>query len=53
APKPTVTFNRDADGNAVLTCDIGNRTDLTVSWNKEDKIIQNDKNPQLFLTSAQ
>ncbi|XP_050958859.1 carcinoembryonic antigen-related cell adhesion molecule 1 isoform X2 [Labeo rohita] len=53
APKPTVMFNRDADGNAVLTCDIRDRTDLTVSWYKEDKTVQNEKNPKLFLTSAQ
>ncbi len=40
------------DGNALLTCDIGDRTDLTVSWYKEDKIIQNEKKPKLLLTSA-
>ncbi len=53
APKPTVMLERDADGNGVLTCDTGDHTDLTVSWYKEDKIIQNEKNPQLLLTSAQ
>ncbi|KAL1269296.1 hypothetical protein QQF64_031585 [Cirrhinus molitorella] len=49
APKPTLTFDCDADRNATLTCDAENRTDLTLSWYIEDKIIQNEKNPQLFL----
>ncbi|XP_050958858.1 neural cell adhesion molecule 1-B isoform X1 [Labeo rohita] len=53
APKPTVMFDCDADGNAVLTCDTRNHTDLIVSWYKENKTIQNEKNPKLFLTSAQ
>ncbi len=53
APKPTVTFDCDADMNATLTCDTGNRTDLTRSWYKEHKIIQNEKTPQLFLTFTQ
>ncbi|KAF4119124.1 T-cell surface antigen CD2-like [Onychostoma macrolepis] len=51
APKPTVMINCK-DGNAVLTCNTGDRTDLTVSWYKEGKIIENEKNPQLLLTSA-
>ncbi len=51
-PKPTLTFDCK-DGVATLTCDTGDRTDLTVSWYKEDKIIQNEKKPQLLLTSAQ
>ncbi len=46
-------INRDADGNAVLTCDVGDRSDLTVSWYKEDKIIQNEQKIKLLLTSAQ
>ncbi|XP_073698272.1 uncharacterized protein cd2 isoform X2 [Garra rufa] len=53
APKPTVTFIRGGNGNAVLTCDFGERTDLTVSWNEEDKIIQNEKKSKLLLTSDQ
>ncbi|KAL1282856.1 hypothetical protein QQF64_001659 [Cirrhinus molitorella] len=53
APKPTVMDDCKTDGDATLTCDIGDRTDLTVSWYKEDTIIQNEKNPKLFLTSAQ
>ncbi|XP_026120776.1 uncharacterized protein LOC113100120 isoform X4 [Carassius auratus] len=52
APKPTVKIN-NKDGNATLTCDFGVRTDLTVSWYKEDNIIQNENNPNLLLTSAQ
>ncbi len=46
-------INRDADGNAVLTCDVGDGSDLTLSWYKEDKIIQNEKKIKLLLTSAQ
>ncbi|KAL1282857.1 hypothetical protein QQF64_001660 [Cirrhinus molitorella] len=53
APKPTVKDDCKTDGDATLTCDIGDHTDLTVSWYKEDTIIQNEKNPKLFLTSAQ
>ncbi len=52
APKPTVLISCK-DGVATLTCDTGDRADLTVSWYKEGKIIQNEKNPQLLLTSAQ
>ncbi|RXN06651.1 junctional adhesion molecule A-like protein [Labeo rohita] len=51
-PKPIVMVNCK-NGNATLTCDIGDRTDLTVSWYKENKTIQNEENPQMFLTSAQ
>uniref|UniRef100_A0A672RP34 Ig-like domain-containing protein n=1 Tax=Sinocyclocheilus grahami TaxID=75366 RepID=A0A672RP34_SINGR len=51
APKPTVKIDcKGAD--ATLTCDIRDRTDLTVSWYKEDNIIQNENNPKLLLTSA-
>ncbi|XP_026120766.1 T-cell surface antigen CD2-like isoform X2 [Carassius auratus] len=54
APSPTLTMNINCkDGNATLTCDFGDRTDLTVSWYKEDNIIQNENNPNLLLTSAQ
>ncbi|XP_052401643.1 carcinoembryonic antigen-related cell adhesion molecule 5 isoform X2 [Carassius gibelio] len=54
APSPTLTMNINCkDGNATLTCDFGDRTDLTVSWYKEDIIIQNENNPNLLLTSAQ
>uniref|UniRef100_A0A673JRE3 Ig-like domain-containing protein n=1 Tax=Sinocyclocheilus rhinocerous TaxID=307959 RepID=A0A673JRE3_9TELE len=54
APKPTLTVTiKCKDGNATLTCDIRDRTDLTVSWYKEDNIIQNENNPKLLLTSAQ
>ncbi|XP_016403241.1 putative pregnancy-specific beta-1-glycoprotein 7, partial [Sinocyclocheilus rhinocerous] len=54
APKPTLTVTINCkDGNATLTCDIRDRTDLTVSWYKEDNIIQNENNPKLLLTSAQ
>ncbi|XP_058628318.1 uncharacterized protein si:ch211-132g1.6 [Onychostoma macrolepis] len=52
APKPTVKISCK-NGNATLTCDTGDRTDLNVSWYKEDKIIQNEINPKLLLTSAQ
>ncbi|XP_059409475.1 hemicentin-1-like isoform X2 [Carassius carassius] len=52
APKPTVKINC-TDGITTLTCDFGDRTDLTVSWYKEDNIIQNENNPNLLLTSAQ
>ncbi|XP_026120773.1 hepatocyte cell adhesion molecule-like isoform X1 [Carassius auratus] len=52
APKPTVKINCTF-GNATLTCDFGDRTDLTVSWYKEDNIIQYENNPKLLLTSAQ
>uniref|UniRef100_A0A671NLW0 Ig-like domain-containing protein n=1 Tax=Sinocyclocheilus anshuiensis TaxID=1608454 RepID=A0A671NLW0_9TELE len=51
APKPTVKINCK-DGDATLTCDIRDRTDLTVSWYK-DNIIQTENNPKLLLTSAQ
>ncbi|XP_077061570.1 T-lymphocyte surface antigen Ly-9 [Siphateles boraxobius] len=53
APKPTVKFRCTDDGKATLSCDIGKREDLTLSWYKEDKIIQNEKNPQVFLSSTQ
>ncbi|XP_077061576.1 cell adhesion molecule CEACAM5-like isoform X2 [Siphateles boraxobius] len=53
APKPTVKFRCTDDGKATLSCDIGNRKDLTLSWYKEDKIIQNYKNSQVFLSSTQ
>ncbi|XP_052401646.1 hemicentin-1 isoform X5 [Carassius gibelio] len=52
APKPTVKINNE-DGITTLTCDFGDRTDLTVSWHKEEMIIQNENNPNLLLTSAQ
>ncbi|XP_026060501.1 T-cell surface antigen CD2-like [Carassius auratus] len=51
-PKPTVKI-RCENGNATLTCDVGDQTDLTVSWYKEDNIIQNENNSELLLTSAQ
>ncbi len=47
APKPTVTY----ETRKVLICNIGDRTDLTVSWYVGDKIIQNEKNPHLVLTT--
>jgi len=53
APKPTVMIKCSKDGNATLSCDIGNRKDLTVSWYKEDKKIQNDKNYQVLLSFTQ
>ncbi|XP_039504248.1 T-cell surface antigen CD2-like isoform X1 [Pimephales promelas] len=53
APKPTVIPKCSKDGNATLSCNIGNRKDLTVSWYKEDKKIQNETNPQMFLSSTQ
>ncbi|XP_077061577.1 T-lymphocyte surface antigen Ly-9-like isoform X3 [Siphateles boraxobius] len=53
APKPTVKFRCTDDGNATLSCDIGKREDLTLSWYKEDIVIQNYKNPQVFLSSTQ
>ncbi|KAK9980500.1 hypothetical protein ABG768_000105 [Culter alburnus] len=54
-PKPTVKINCTADGNATLTCDVGNSKDpsLTVSWYEDGKLIQNEKNPQVFLSSTQ
>ncbi|KAL1282853.1 hypothetical protein QQF64_001656 [Cirrhinus molitorella] len=52
APKPTVKRSCK-DGKAVLTCDIGDRTDLTVSWYKDKDIMQNEKTLQLSLISAQ
>ncbi|XP_059409480.1 carcinoembryonic antigen-related cell adhesion molecule 1-like [Carassius carassius] len=52
APKPTVKIHC-VNGKVTLTCDFGDRTDLTVSWYKEDNIIQNENNPNLLLTSAQ
>ncbi|XP_039504178.1 T-cell surface antigen CD2-like [Pimephales promelas] len=52
APKPTV-IPKCKDGNATLSCNIGNRKDLTVSWYKEDKKIQNDKNYQVLLSFTQ
>ncbi|XP_016396732.1 T-cell surface antigen CD2-like isoform X2 [Sinocyclocheilus rhinocerous] len=52
APKPIVKIDcKGAD--VTLTCDIRDRTDLTVSWYKEDNIIQTEKNTKLLLTSAQ
>ncbi|XDV14455.1 hypothetical protein PO909_014700, partial [Leuciscus waleckii] len=53
APKPTVKIICTKDGNATLICDIGERKDLTLSWYKEDKIIQNENKPQVFLSSTQ
>ncbi len=38
---------------SMLSCDIGKRTDLTVSWYVDGKIIQNEKKTILLLTSAQ
>ncbi|XP_051750412.1 carcinoembryonic antigen-related cell adhesion molecule 5-like isoform X4 [Ctenopharyngodon idella] len=54
-PKPTVKINCTADGNAALTCDVGNSKDpsLTVSWYEDGKLIQNEINPQVFLSSTQ
>ncbi|XP_067259226.1 junctional adhesion molecule A-like isoform X2 [Chanodichthys erythropterus] len=54
-PKPTVKFNCTADGNATLTCDVENSKDpsLTVSWYEDGKLIQNELNPQVFLSSTQ
>uniref|UniRef100_A0A8C2HV02 Ig-like domain-containing protein n=1 Tax=Cyprinus carpio TaxID=7962 RepID=A0A8C2HV02_CYPCA len=49
----TVHFYCSFNGISTLTCDIGDRPDLTVSWYKEDIIIQNENNPELLLTSAQ
>ncbi|XDV14458.1 hypothetical protein PO909_014703 [Leuciscus waleckii] len=53
APKPAVKFSCTKGGNATLICDIGEREDLTLSWYKEDKMIQNEKNPQVFLSSTE
>ncbi|KAK9980501.1 hypothetical protein ABG768_000106 [Culter alburnus] len=54
-PKPTVKINCTADGNATLSCDVGNSNDpsLTVSWYENGKLIQNEINPQVFLSSTQ
>uniref|UniRef100_A0A672RQ35 T-cell surface antigen CD2-like n=1 Tax=Sinocyclocheilus grahami TaxID=75366 RepID=A0A672RQ35_SINGR len=50
APKPTVKIDcKGAD--VTLTCDIRDRTDLTVSWYK-DNTIQTEKKTKLLLTSA-
>ncbi|XP_058628310.1 carcinoembryonic antigen-related cell adhesion molecule 21-like isoform X2 [Onychostoma macrolepis] len=51
-PKPTVKISCK-NGNATLTCETEDHTDLTVSWYKEGKIIQNYKTPQLFLIFIQ
>uniref|UniRef100_A0A8C2G0K9 Ig-like domain-containing protein n=1 Tax=Cyprinus carpio TaxID=7962 RepID=A0A8C2G0K9_CYPCA len=52
APNPTLTMTINCkDKNATLFCDFGNRTDLTVSWYK-DNIIQNKNNPELLLIST-
>ncbi|CAM4505156.1 unnamed protein product [Leuciscus chuanchicus] len=53
APKPAVKFSCTKDGNATLKCYIGEREDLTLSWYKEDKMIQNENKPQVFLSSTQ
>ncbi|XDV14472.1 hypothetical protein PO909_014714 [Leuciscus waleckii] len=54
APKPAVKFSCTKDGNATLTCDIGKREDLTLSWYKDkDKIIQNEKKTQVSLSSTE
>ncbi|XP_051750610.1 junctional adhesion molecule A-like [Ctenopharyngodon idella] len=55
APKPTVKINCTADGNAALTCDVENNKDpsLTVSWYEDGKLIQNEINHQVFLSSTQ
>ncbi|XDV14460.1 hypothetical protein PO909_014705, partial [Leuciscus waleckii] len=53
APKPAVKIICTKNGNATLICDIGKREDLTLSWYKEDKIIENVKNPQVFLSSTE
>uniref|UniRef100_A0A8C2H149 Ig-like domain-containing protein n=1 Tax=Cyprinus carpio TaxID=7962 RepID=A0A8C2H149_CYPCA len=53
APIPTLTVNINCtDGISTLTCDFTDRPDLTVSWYKEENIIQNKNNPKLLLTSA-
>ncbi|XP_048054016.1 CD48 antigen-like [Megalobrama amblycephala] len=54
-PKPTVKINCTADGNAALSCDVGNSKDpsLTVSWYEDGKLIQNEIKPQVFLSSTQ
>ncbi|XP_056114576.1 T-cell surface antigen CD2-like [Rhinichthys klamathensis goyatoka] len=52
APKPTVSIRCTKDGNATLSCEIGNRKDLTVTWYK-DKMIQNDKKTQVLLSFTQ
>ncbi|KTG33852.1 hypothetical protein cypCar_00003666 [Cyprinus carpio] len=54
APKPTLKMNINCtDGIATLTCNFADRSVLTLSWYKEDIIIQNENNPELLLTSAQ
>ncbi|KAK7166787.1 hypothetical protein R3I93_006529 [Phoxinus phoxinus] len=52
APKPAVKISC-TNGNATLSCDIGDTKDLTLSWYKEDKIIQNENKPQVFLSYIQ
>ncbi|XDV14466.1 hypothetical protein PO909_014709, partial [Leuciscus waleckii] len=53
APKPAVKIICTKNGNATLTCVIGKREDLTLSWYKEDKMIQNENKPQVFLSSTE
>ncbi|ROI62523.1 T-cell surface antigen CD2 [Anabarilius grahami] len=54
-PKPTVNINCSADGNAALTCDVENSKDpsLTVSWYEDGKLVQDEIQPQVFLSSTQ
>ncbi|XP_067261093.1 T-cell surface antigen CD2-like isoform X2 [Chanodichthys erythropterus] len=54
-PKPTVKLNCTADGNAALSCDVENSKDpsLNISWYEDGKLIQNEINPQVFLSSTQ
>ncbi|XP_048054017.1 T-cell surface antigen CD2-like [Megalobrama amblycephala] len=54
-PKPTVKINCTADGNATLSCDVGNRKypSLNVSWHEDGKLIQNEIKSQVFLSSTQ
>ncbi|XP_067260375.1 T-cell surface antigen CD2 [Chanodichthys erythropterus] len=51
APKPVVKIE-NCNTTATLTCNTGNRKDLTVSWFEEDKPILKDKNT-LLLTPTQ
>ncbi|XP_026120772.1 uncharacterized protein LOC113100119 [Carassius auratus] len=52
ALKPTVKIYCE-NGITTLTCDFGDRTDLTVSWYKENSELSDKKDPKLLLTPAQ
>ncbi|XP_056319489.1 hemicentin-2 [Danio aesculapii] len=52
APKPNVKSGCKPDGTVTLLCDTGNYKDLHISWYEDDKIMQDETETHLTLTSS-